>query len=66
MTKELANEIETFLTKKLTPEHGFVLLIGETETSHSGIISNYPGETVVKILKECAHIAYASNPGELN
>jgi len=66
MTNELANEIETYLTEKLAPTHGFILLIGETETSHSGIISNYEGEAVIKILKEFAHVAYQSDPGTNN
>jgi len=56
MTNELAKEVEDFLLEKLSPEHGFILIIGQTGTSHSGIISNYGGETVVEILKNFAKI----------
>ena len=61
MTNELAKEVEDFLLEKLSPDHGFILIIGETGTSHSGIISNYDGSTVVEILHSFAKISKPQN-----
>jgi len=55
MTKELANEVEAYLTKKLTPEHGYILIVGENDGI---IISNYDGNTITKILGAFAHMVY--------
>lgn len=66
MTKDRAYEIETFLNKKLLPEFSYILIFGEPGQPESGIISNYNGETVVKMLKELANTAYGADLGENN
>lgn len=66
MTKEIANEIEAFLTEKLHPKYGFILMIGNPGEATIGFISNYAGEELVIMLKELANIAYAAKPGENN
>jgi hypothetical protein len=66
MTKELALEIEKFLYNRLLPEYGFILVYGEPGKEDTGIISNYGGENVVRILKTLAHVAYSADPGDNN
>jgi hypothetical protein len=66
MTKELANKIEAFLKEKLEPEHGYILIFGEIATSNTGIISNYSGEKVVKILKTFSDVPYIPGDPDLN
>jgi hypothetical protein len=66
MTKALADKIEAFLTANLDPEHGYILIVGETGTTNTGIISNYSGERVSQILKTFADVSYLPGKPELN
>jgi len=51
ITNELANEIENYLKERLG-SHPYILLLGESGTSHSGVITNLDGKSMTAVL-EC-------------